>query len=110
MRFNKMNNFDARLKSSNIILSKHKNRKPIIIYCEEKDVNFKFLLLDSHTISIVILNLKQRLKLNNQDSIFLFINKSVIPCPTETILSLYNKYKDKDGYLYIDVKKENTFG
>ena len=105
-----MKNFEDRLESSTNILNKHQNRKPIIIYYPDKDINFKFLLLDSHTISIVLLNLKQRLKLNNEDSIYLFINKTTIPCPTDSILNLYNKFKDDDGYLYMDVRKENTFG
>lgn len=110
MRYENKFNFEERKKRSEEILSKYTNRKPVIIYCKDNQTNYKFLLLDTHTVSILLFNLRKRLTLNNEDSIFLFINKSIIPCPTEQILYLYNKYKNDDGYLYMDVKRENTFG
>jgi hypothetical protein len=110
MRYQNKVSLEERKKSSKKILDKYSNRKPIIIYSDDNKSNYKFLLLDTHTISVILINIKKRLELNNTDSIFLFINKSIIPCPTDTILNLYNKYMDEDGYLYMDVKKENTFG
>tara|TARA_B100001248_G_C27346886_1_gene439191 strand:+ start:504 stop:836 length:333 start_codon:yes stop_codon:yes gene_type:complete len=110
MRYKNKLSFNERQTTSGEILEKYNNRKPIIIYYDEKQINYKFLMLNSHTISILLLNLRKRLNLGKEDSIFLFINKSVIPSPTDNILNLYNKYKDDDGYLYFDVKKENTFG
>ncbi len=110
MRYKNKFSYKERQKTSAEILEKYNNRKPIIIYYDEKQINYKFLMLDSHTVSILLINLKKRLELNKEDSIFLFINKSIIPCPTDSIFNLYNKHKDDDGYLYIDVTKENTFG
>ena len=39
----------------------------------------------------------------------LFIN-NILPSGTDTIGNLYNLHKDNDGFLYIIISKENTFG
>jgi hypothetical protein len=110
MRYTDKISFEERQKGSEELLTKYKTRKPIIIYDDHTKITYKFLLSDDHAISFLLINLKKRMKVNKFDSIFLFINKNTIPCPTDNILSLYKKFKDEDGYLYIDVKRENTFG
>ena len=66
--------------------------------------------MEDHTVSILLIHLRKRLKINNIDTIYLFTEDKSIPCPSYNILQLYNEYKNDDGYLYFDVKKENTFG
>ena len=110
MRYTDKISFEERKKNSNELLEKYQNRKPIIVYDDQTKITYKFLLLDDHLIGILIQNLKKRMNINNVESIFLFINKSTIPCPTQNIRSLYTQYKNEDGYLYMDVKRENTFG
>jgi len=39
----------------------------------------------------------------------MFINKTIIPT-NSNIWQIYDKYVDKDGFLYIEIKGENTFG
>ena len=41
--------------------------------------------------------------------LFLFTN-GIIPSIVEKMGNVYNKYKDDDGYLYINYAFENTFG
>lgn len=110
MRYQDKISFEERKKLSQEIIDKYTNRKPVIIYNDENNTNYKFLMLDEHTITILLMNLKKRLSLQQHDSIFLFINRKVIPIPTDNIRELYNEYKDEDGYLYMDVRRENTFG
>ena len=110
MRYTDKISFEERKKNSKDLLEKYKDRKPIIIYDDKTKIIYKFLLSDNHTISVLLISLKKRMKVNKVDSIFLFIDKKIIPCPTQNILSLYTQFKDEDGYLYIDVKRENTFG
>ena len=99
---------EERKKKSKDILDKYPNRKPIIVIDNKKQ--HKFLCLDSHTISVILVQLRKRMEINKYDSIYLFINKQTIPNNTENILSLYKKFKNEDGFLYMEVKKENTFG
>ena len=110
MRYTDKISLEERKKNSSELLEKYQNRKPIIVYDDQTKITYKFLLLDDHLIGILIRSLKQRMNINKETSIFLFINKSTIPCPTQNILSLYKQFKNEDGYLYFDVKRENTFG
>ena len=110
MRYTDKISFEERKKNSDDLLTKYQNRKPIIVYDDQTKITYKFLLLDDHLIGILIQSLKKRMNINREDSLCLFINKKTIPCPTQTILSLYTEFKNEDGYLYMDVKRENTFG
>ena len=85
------------------------NRKGVIVY-DPITKNCKFLLLDDHTISILLIKAKERLDINKLESIILFTEDKNILCATSTILSVYNQHKNEDGYLYLELKKENTFG
>lgn len=96
--------------SSKSILNKYPDRKPIIIYDVENKINHKFLLFDYHTVSILILTLKKRMNINNVESIYLFTENKTLPDTSSTIDRLYNEYKNEDGYLYLEARKENTFG
>lgn len=53
--------------------------------------------------------LKKRIKMNDKQSIFLLCNNELI-INTELIYNLYNRQKDDDGFLYIIISLENTFG
>tara|TARA_B100000900_G_C20478458_1_gene674423 strand:+ start:315 stop:638 length:324 start_codon:yes stop_codon:yes gene_type:complete len=94
---------------SKYLLEKYPERKPIILRNEDNKT-YKFLAHNNHTISVILIPLRKKMDIRSHESIFLFINKQIIPCSTDQIIDLYNKYKSKDGFLYIDVRKENTFG
>lgn len=100
---------EMRQKNSRSILDKYENRKPLIITDEKKNIH-KILPQDSHTVSVILIPLRKKMKIHPTDSIYLFINNKIMPNPADKILNLYNEYKDEDGFLYMDVRKENTFG
>lgn len=105
----KKQSLETRQKNSRSILDKYENRKPLIITDEKKNI-YKILPQDSHTVSIILIPLRKKMKIHSTDSIYLFINSKIIPNSTDKILDLYNEYKDEDGFLYMDVRQENTFG
>lgn len=110
MRYQDKISFEKRKEHSNNILKRYEDRKPVIITNSDNNTHYKFLMLNNHTISTLLITLKKRLDIHPEDSIYVFVNKSIIPTPINTIIELYNEYKDEDGYLYMDVRKENTFG
>ena len=57
--------------------------------------------------SVVI---RKRLELNKEEALFFFINDTVIPPQNVMMNQIYKEHKDKDGFLYITVQKESTFG
>lgn len=96
------------------ILDKHKDRIPIIIFKDPSskvpDISkHKFLVPRETTIGKLIYEIRKHITLKSTESIFLFIN-DVMPPVNELIETIYNKYKDTDGFLYITYNGENTFG
>lgn len=118
--FNRRYNLNDRKQLSSMYIHRYPNRIPVIIR-EIKNgptVNpsrNKFLVLRQNTIAqFLAINRKELSGLDSMSSIFLFISNGagseVIPRQTDTFESIYNTYKDQDGFLYISVSYESCFG
>ena len=105
--------FEERVNESQIILKKYPDRIPIIINeCSEElknRVTRKMLLQTDITITQYMYLLRKKFNIKPEESLFIFINDTV-PTSTTLMSYLYYKHKDKDGFLYISVLKENVFG
>lgn len=105
--------FEDRLKESEKILNIYQDKIPVIIneccYELSDKVKRKMLLPKEMTVSQFIHTLRTRVNIKSEESVFIFINGS-IPTSTTTMSYLYEKYKEKDKFLYISVLKENVFG
>ena len=106
--FKKKASFEKRKKESCRLLEKYKNRLPVIIEGPDKDLH---KLLAPDRIKTVQLSniIKKKAHLNQYQALYFIVGNSVISA-TETMSSLYKTHKDKDGFLYIFYKYENTFG
>ena len=47
--------------------------------------------------------------MTSEAALFIFI-KNLVPPATTTIGTLYKEHKDKDGFMYLVISLENTFG
>lgn len=108
-------NFDTRIKESEKIKEKYTDRFPIIVYKDKKctlpEINkSKFLAPGDLTIGQFIFIIRKRIELSEKETLFLFINESVLVTGSETISKIYQDYKDEDGFLYISYCNENVFG
>ena len=106
--------FEERLIESTNILKKHSNRVPVIISVADKSiitqpVKNKFLIPTSVTGGQLLMIIRSKMTLKIDESIYLFINKTLIN-PTHIMQVIYNEHKDKDGFLYITIATETTFG
>lgn len=103
---------EDRIRISNKIKSKYYNRIPIIIDSKkeiELDKN-KFIVPMDFTIGEFIYILKiKKIITNAEQSLFLICNNKLVT-NTELIRNLYNNEKNIDGFLYIIITIENTFG
>jgi GABA(A) receptor-associated protein len=61
------------------------------------------------TITQYLYNLRTKFNIGSEESLVIFVNNSM-PMSSITLGYLYEKSKDKDGFLYITVLKENAFG
>lgn len=107
--------FDYRKEESTKIMNKYTGRKPIVVEPHCKSVSTpiidknKFLVDDDMSMGKFAFVIRKRLKLNSAQSLFLFVDNSVLPV-SDIVKNVYSKYKDEDGFLYIHYSLENTFG
>ena len=105
--------FNKREQEATRIIEKYPNRFPII--CEtakNNDLNLdkhKYLIPRDFTFGQFIYILRKRMEIKPEQGVFIFINNILVP--TAGIISnVYREYKDDDGFLYMVVSTENTFG
>ena len=108
--YKKLKNVDIRKCESSKLLQKYNNKIPIIINVSDiKLSDYKFLVPNDLTIQDFMFILRKKVKLNPEESIYLFINNNIPPMKC-LISEIYKTYVDSDGFLYISLHKENTFG
>lgn len=105
--------FNERVSECQLILKKYPDKIPIIVNeCSDdlKDkIKRKMLLQSDMTVSNYLYSIRQKFKIKPEESFLLFVNGK-IPTSTTLLYELYNNHKDKDGFLYISIIKENVFG
>ena len=114
MRFQQEYTYTQRKEESERVLSKYPDRVPIIC---EKSYRSKIMDLDKKkylvpgnlTCGQFVYIIRKRLSLPAEKAVFLYIGNS-IPPSSSCLLDVYNQYKDKDGFLYIQYNEENVFG
>ena len=113
--FKNKNPFDRRLSLSKKILDNHDDRIPVI--CEKSknsdipDIdNVKYIVPSDFTFGKFINHIRSRIKLPAEKAMYMMVGNDIIPVPSHTLSEVYNKYKDEDGFLYVIVTGENTFG
>ena len=113
--FKSKHDFETRKTESEKIQTKYPNRFPVIIHkskkCKLDEIEkTKFLIPGDLTMGQVIYIVRKRIKLDETESVFLFVNDSILPPTSSTISSIYDEHKDEDGFLYISYCNENVFG
>lgn len=113
--FKMQHSFEKRLKESQRLKEKFRNKVPIIV--EKADHSLlpdikksKFLIENNITIAQFIYLIRTNIQLLSSEAIFLYVDNSHIPGNSEKIEDVYKKFSDKDGFLYITYAAENTFG
>jgi GABA(A) receptor-associated protein len=114
--FQKRNSQEKRFCESQRILSKYPDRIPVI--CEigtdyrtqiSLDKN-KYLVPGDLTVGNFIYVIRKRIRLTPEKALYIFTEKGSLP-PTANLLStLYRDNKNTDGFLYLIVSLESTFG
>ena len=109
-----VNNTLVKMTESQKILQKYPDKVPIIINKQKgsllkKITKNKFLVPKDISMSQFVYIIRKRIQLKEHEALFIMINNSLMPS-SMTMGDIYNKYKNKDGYLYAIYNTENTFG
>jgi GABA(A) receptor-associated protein len=112
--FKKEYNFDERFKESLRVVTKYPDRVPIICDRSIKSLpeidKKKYLVPNDLTVGQFSYVIRKRLSLKPEEALFIFIDNKTIPSMTANMGTVYNQYKDQDGFLYLTYAKENVFG
>ena len=106
--------FDKRLQESMKITKKYPDRIPIIVEKFKTSElpmidKSKYLVPKSMKVSQFYFVVRQRIKLNQDQALFMTVNGSLLSS-NNTVGDIYENMKDDDGFLYMIYTGENTFG
>jgi len=110
--------FDKRRKLATKILAEYPSRIPVILDCSSGvSPDFirknKFIVPEKITVAQFLIDLRKQITVNKSQAIFIFYGKSTknkIAPTFARMADLYSSYADEDGFLYLTVALENTFG
>ncbi|EFJ10443.1 hypothetical protein SELMODRAFT_233421 [Selaginella moellendorffii] len=114
MGFKDEHSFDSRLAESSKIRQKYADRIPVIVEKAPRS-NLpamdkpKYLVPADLTVGQLVYIINRRLSLSPGQALFIFVGK-VLPQTGAMMMSIYNDYKDKDGFLYVTYSGEEVFG
>lgn len=109
--FKNTHSLDHRKEEYDRVHKKYPLKIPIILQSHDKitiDKN-KFLLPKDITFGHFMCIVRERVNLDSNEAIFFFINNKLQPSSI-LISNIYDREKDIDGFLYVYISKENTFG
>nr|XP_010914718.1 autophagy-related protein 8i [Elaeis guineensis] len=106
--------FEERLEESRDIVAKYPDRVPVIVErfarCDLPEMEKKkYLVPRDMSVGQFIHILSSRLHLSPGKALFVFV-KNTLPQTASLMDSMYESYKDEDGFLYICYSSEKTFG
>tara|TARA_Y100001970_G_C14142689_1_gene808097 strand:- start:639 stop:983 length:345 start_codon:yes stop_codon:yes gene_type:complete len=114
MKFKANHNFEDRKKESDKIMNKYPSRIPIIVEkaykCNLNDIDKqKYLAPKDLKMNQFLYVIRKRIQLTPSESIFLMANNQLCPS-NSSLIDIYERAADEDGFLYITYTSENTFG
>lgn len=113
-QFKDDHSLEHRKEESARIRAKFSDRIPVICErVEDSDIpnidKRKYLVPSDLTVGQFVYVIRRRIHLPSEKAIFIFV-KDILP-PTAALMStIYDQYKDEDGFLYVVYSGENTFG
>jgi GABA(A) receptor-associated protein len=97
------------------IIAQHRDRIPVVVECcEQLQLDHplkknKFAVPHDLTLAQFMFVIRKHMRLQPEYAIFAFINNRLHPT-TASIGAIYAQEKTEDGFMYVDVFQESTFG
>ena len=107
--------YEQRLQESKKIIEKYSDRVPCIVENAKncslpKQDKKKFLVPRDLTMGQFLYIIRRKFKLSPSKAVFIFIDGSILVPSSTTLTTVYASNKNDDGFLYLVISDENTFG
>ena len=114
-KYKQSKTFEQRRKDYEEMKIKNPNKIPIICEKDPKcDIiemkKTKFLIENDLSLPSFSLIIRKKLLLKEENALFFLVNGTKILAGNELMINVYNKYADKDGFLYIIYSSQEVFG
>jgi GABA(A) receptor-associated protein len=91
--------------------TKYPDKVPVIIASSNiKLIKSKFLVNNDMTFGQLVIILKKYVELSSTETLYLCTSNYVSIKLSSIISETWERYRDEDGFLYLILNKENTFG
>ena len=102
--------FSERKIDYNRLKAKYPLHVPVIIDKSEiKLKKYKFLIDNDMQMSHLIYAIRKQTELGPHEAMFIYVKNSLVQT-NQIIYNIWEEYHEDDGFLYLTVSKENTFG
>lgn len=101
-----------RRRESQRLRSDHPDRVPVIIECSS-DVPLqkkKYLVPHTASVAFFLMTVRKNIELGSQHGLYLHTEKGESPWMAQPMSSLYRYSHNDDGFLYLTLMREATFG
>jgi GABA(A) receptor-associated protein len=91
--------------------TKYPDRVPVIVLFD-KDIlsdKKKFLVPKHLTVGQFLHVIRKRVKISSEQALYMYCNNE-LPVHSKLISEIFTQYENEDGFLYVSVCIENTFG
>ena len=115
MNFKNKYSFTERYNEGCKIIQKYPYKIPIICEKYQKNINIpdikktKYLVPFDLSVGNFLYIIRKNIHISSETALYIFISNTIPPTST-SMLTLYENYKEDDGFLYINYTTENTFG
>ena len=119
MNFKTAHSFEERKKEAERIIIKFPDRVPVILQKSKDAKNLpelskiKYLVPQDMSVGMFLYTIRKRISLAPTTALFLFIdnNSAISIAPTADLIGkVFVENKNEDGFLYMVLTSENTFG
>ena len=109
-------NIENRRNDSENLIKNYPDRIPIILEpykCRQNSFNIsqtRFLVPKLYSFHEFIFHIRRKIEMDKTDSLYLIVGESQFPAMNRTMSSIYNEFKDPDGFLYMTYSSQPVWG